>query len=229
MPMSIEINEIMSKFDFALTIQYNQSINQLSCTVDASLDLFDATTLNKIAQRFHSILEQLFNVADVQMNKSIYELSLILPYEKLLMRSTNNTQVLFAPVPCIHYEFVSQAMKHPQKLAIELDDQSLTYVELLYYAQVLFINLLSNQKVLPGDIICQCVERSISMVSSLQKSFFSKKRFYLLGDRDGGNSDGWWCILSPITSRSTSAFICTYTTNPKSSCSCSSFDKNYIH
>jgi non-ribosomal peptide synthetase component F len=95
--------------------------------------------------------------------------------------------MLFSPISCIHHEFVSQAIKHPQKLAVELDDQSLTFVELLYYAQVLFINLLSKQKVLPGDIICQCVERSISMVSSLQKSFFSEKSFYLLGDRHGGN------------------------------------------
>ena len=37
-------------------------------------------------------------------------------------------------------EFVSQVMKHPQKLAVELDDQSLTYSELLHYAQLLSLN-----------------------------------------------------------------------------------------
>ena len=149
MPISIKIseNEIMSKFDFALTIQYNQSTNQLSCTIDASLDLFDATTVDKIAQRFHSMLEQLFNRTDVQMNKPIYELSLILPDERLLMQSMNNTQVLFPPVSCIHHEFVCQAMKHPQKLAVELDDQSLTYSELLHYVQVLSLHLLNEQRI----------------------------------------------------------------------------------
>ena len=153
MPISIKIseNEIMSKFDFALTIQYNQSTNQLSCTIDASLDLFDATTVDKIAQRFHSMLEQLFNIADVQMNNPIYELSLILPDERLLMQSMNNTEVLFPPVSCIHHEFVFQVMKHPQKLAVELDDQSLTYSELLYYVQVLSLNLLNKQGIVPGD------------------------------------------------------------------------------
>jgi len=166
MPISIKIseNEIMSKFDFALTFHYNQSINQLSCTIDASLDLFNRPTVDKIAQRFHSMLEQLLNIKDVQMNKPIYELSLILPGERVLMQSMNNTQVLFSSMSCVHNEFVSQTMKHPQKLAVELDDQSLTYSELLYYVQVLSLNLLSEQRIVPADVICQCVERSLSMV-----------------------------------------------------------------
>jgi non-ribosomal peptide synthetase component F len=166
MPISIKINkeEIISKFDFALTIYYNQSINQLSCIIDASLDLFDVQTAEKIGQRFHSMLQQLFNIKDVQMNKPIYELSLILPDEESLMQSMNNTQVLFSPVFCVHHEFVRQVMKHPQKLAVELDDQSLTYVELLYYVQVLTSHLLHKHKIIPNDIICQCMERSLSMV-----------------------------------------------------------------
>jgi non-ribosomal peptide synthetase component F len=167
MPLSIKISEteIMSKFDFALTIQYNQSTNQLSCTVDASLDLFDATTVDRIAQQLHSMLEHLFNITDVQMNKPIYELSLILSNERLLMQSMNNTEVLFPPVSCIHHQFISQTVKYPQKLAVELDDQSLTYSELLHYVQVLSLHLMNEQKIFPGDIICQCVERSLSMVS----------------------------------------------------------------
>jgi non-ribosomal peptide synthetase component F len=167
LPMFIKINEdeIMSKFDFALTIQCNRSINQLSCTIDASLDLFDTSTVDKIAQRYHSMLEQLFNIKDVRMNKPIYELSLLLPDEKLLMQSMNNTQVLFPAVSCIHHEFVSQAMKHPQKQAVELDEQSLTYSELLYFVQVLSLNLLSEKRIGIGDVICQCMERSLTMVS----------------------------------------------------------------
>jgi non-ribosomal peptide synthetase component F len=111
------------------------------------------------------MLEQLFKRIDVQMKKSIYELSLILPDERTLMQSMNNTEVLFPPVSCIHHEFVSQAMKHPQKLAVELDDQSLTYSELLHNAQVLSLNLLEKQRLIVGEIICQCIDRSLSMVS----------------------------------------------------------------
>ncbi|CAF4367887.1 unnamed protein product, partial [Adineta steineri] len=55
-------------------------------------------------------------------------------------------------------------MKHPQKLAVELDEQSLTYCELLHYVQGLSLTLLNEYHVFPGEIVCQCVERSLSMV-----------------------------------------------------------------
>ena len=145
-PISINISEdeIMSKFDFILSIEHDMNINQLSCTINASLDLFNVETIAKISQEFHAMLKQLFISSDDQMKKSIYELSLILPDERLLMQSINNTQVLFPSVTCIHHEFVYQAMKYSQKLAVELDEQSLTYCELLYYTQVLSLNLLNN-------------------------------------------------------------------------------------
>jgi fengycin family lipopeptide synthetase D len=133
MPTSIKISEdeIMSKFDFILIIQHDLNINQLSSTINVSLDLFNVETANKITQRFYSMLHQLFNLTEVQMEKPIYELSLILPDERSLMKSMNNTEVLFPSVTCIHHEFVFQVIEHPQKLAVELDDRSLTYSELL--------------------------------------------------------------------------------------------------
>jgi non-ribosomal peptide synthetase component F len=167
MPLSMRISEnaIMSKFDFALNIRHDLNTNQVSCTIDASLDLFDATSVEKIGQRFHSMLEQLFYITDMQTNKPIYNLSLILPTERSLMQSLNNTEVCFPPVSCIHHEFVNQSMKYQQKLAVELDDQSLTYSELLYYVQVLSLHLLEKERVIVGEIVCQCIERSFSMVS----------------------------------------------------------------
>ncbi|CAF1330040.1 unnamed protein product [Rotaria sordida] len=108
--IKIDQDEIMSKFDFILSIQYDSDTNQLSCIINASLDLFDRKTVNIIAQRFHSMLEQLFNVMDIPKYKAIYELSLILPDEKLIMKSTNNTEVLFPSGACIHHEFVRQVI-----------------------------------------------------------------------------------------------------------------------
>ena len=169
-PISIKISddEIMSKFDFALTIHHNLNTNQLSCTIDASLDLFDVWTIEKIAHRFHSMSSQLFGGGEIEMVKSIYDLSLISADEQLLMQSVNNTQIVFSSsssISCIRHAFVYQVMKHPQKLAVELDDQSLTYAELLFYSQLLSLNFHKRHKVRVGDIVCQCVERSLSMVS----------------------------------------------------------------
>ena len=158
-------HETTNKLDFSLLIEHDLNVNQFSCTVNASLDLFHVETVDKIVQRFHSMLDQLFHVIDDQMKKPVYELSLISSDERILMKSINHTQVLFSSVTCIHHEFVCQVMKHPQKLAVELDDQSLTYCELLHCVQVLSLNLMNKYAVVPGEIVCQCVERSLSMVS----------------------------------------------------------------
>jgi non-ribosomal peptide synthetase component F len=165
--VKLSAHRTMSDCDFALIIEYDLNATQLSCTINASLELFDATTIATTAQRFHSILYQLFQSADDnnRMKKSIYELSLTLSNDKLLMQSMNNTQVSFPSATCIHHEFVHQVMEHSQKLAVQLDDQSLTYSELLYYVQVLALKLLTEERMIVNEIVCQCVERSLSMVS----------------------------------------------------------------
>ncbi|CAF4142030.1 unnamed protein product, partial [Adineta steineri] len=178
-------NGIRYKYDFSLLIQHDLSINQRSCTINASLDLFNVETIDKISRRFHLLLNQLFTSVDEQMNKSIYEISLILPNERSLIQSMNNTQVSFlSPVTCIHHAFVYQVIKHPQKLAVELDEQSLTYCELLYYVQVLALTLLNKYHVFPGEIICQCVERSLSMVIGIMGIQMSGCVYCPLSPRD---------------------------------------------
>ncbi|CAF0780319.1 unnamed protein product [Adineta steineri] len=167
LPYSIKISEdeVMSKFDFILRFQHDLNLNEFSCTIDASLDLFNTETICIIAQRLQTMLYQQFTSFNSQINKPVHELSLALSNEQYLMQSLNNTQISFpSPLTCIHHEFVYQVMKHPQKLAVELDDQSLTYCELLYYVQILSLTLLNKYHVISGEIVCQCVERSLSMV-----------------------------------------------------------------
>jgi len=181
-------NEIMSGVDFALIIQHDLKMNQLSCTINASLDLFNSKTIEKISQQFHSMLNQLFlSTNHDHMKKPIYELSLITPDENLLMKSMNNTQVLSPSLTSIHHEFVNQAMRHPQKLSVELDEQSLTYSELLHYVQVLSLNLLNKQSVIVGEIVCQCVERSLSMVRVYRRKTEINIICFCLGDWYNGN------------------------------------------
>ncbi|CAF4137559.1 unnamed protein product, partial [Adineta steineri] len=163
---NINEEEILSVSDFSLSIYHNMDMNQLSCTINASLDLFNRETVEKISQQFHFMSHQLStSIIDNQIKKSIYDLSIILSDEQYGMQSLNNTQISFpSSLTCIRHEFVYQVMEHPQKLAVELDEQSLTYCELLYYVQVLSLTLLNEYHVVRGEIVCQCVERSLSMV-----------------------------------------------------------------
>ncbi|CAF4144029.1 unnamed protein product, partial [Adineta steineri] len=178
-------NYIRTKFDFSVLMQHDLNINQLSCTINASLDLFDVETIDKISQRFHSILKQIFTSVDDQMNKSLYELSIALPNERVLIQSMNSTQVSFpSSLACIHHEFVCPVMKHPQKIAVELDEQSLTYCELLYYAQILSSTLISEYLITPGEIVSQCVERSLSMVIGIMSTEMAGGVYCPLSPRD---------------------------------------------
>ena len=91
-PFQRNEHEMMTKFDFSLLIEHDLDMNQLSCRINASLDLFNVATVDKIAQRFHSTSEQLFHVRDDQMKKPVYELSFILSDERALIKSINTTQ-----------------------------------------------------------------------------------------------------------------------------------------
>ncbi|CAF4070993.1 unnamed protein product [Adineta steineri] len=183
---SINEDEILSVFDFSLSIYHDMNMNQLSYTINASFDLFNRDTVEKISQRFHFISNQLStSISDNQVNKPMHELSLILSNERYLMQSLNNTQMSFSsPLTCIHHEFVYQVMKHPQKLAIELDEQSLTYCELLYCVQILSLHLINKYVVVPGEIICQCVERSLSMVIGIMSIEMAGGVYCPLSPRD---------------------------------------------
>jgi non-ribosomal peptide synthetase component F len=171
MPYSIRVStdEIASKYDFSLNIHHDSATNHLSYTIEASLDLFTASTVNTIGERFHVMLEQLFESSMThRVPQSIYALSITLPDDTTLIESIKNTQLVLPPPQCMHHNFMHRAMEDPQKLAVELDGQSLTYSELLFYTQRLALHLLISSNFTSGDIVCQCTERSISMVSYLE-------------------------------------------------------------
>jgi hypothetical protein len=202
-PMSIKISEdeIMSKFDFNLSIHHDVDTNELSGTIDVSTDLFYVETAANMAQRLYSIVFELSSLVNSQPKKPLCELSLTLPSERLLMQSMNNTQVPSPRATCIHHAFAKRAVSHSQKLAVELDEQSLTYAELLHHVQVLALHLLTYWQVAEGEIVCQCVERSLTMVSQQSNDYFLNifESRLIIDDRHDGHRDGRWRVLSLVT------------------------------
>ncbi|CAF1573219.1 unnamed protein product [Rotaria magnacalcarata] len=165
MSNTIEIDgyDAVNTLDFSISVRHNPTSGKLSFSIHAALDLFDEITVNKIAQRFHFMLDQIFFKWD-QCRQPIYEFSVMLPAEVSLIESLIDTHISTPPVRCLHYEFVQQMSEHSQKLSVELDEQSLTYGELCHHIQYFALYLINSYAVKPGDIVCQCVERSVSMV-----------------------------------------------------------------
>ncbi|CAF1536453.1 unnamed protein product, partial [Adineta ricciae] len=168
--------------DFSLSVEHQLNRDLLSCTINASLDLFHESTVETIAHRFHSILEQLPTCDVRRMKMPLFEIPFLLTDERTALQSINNTKIQHASDSCIHHEFVDRVLQYPQKLAVELDGQSITYSELLYFAQVLSVQLLKKYQVGLGDIVYQCVERSLSMIIGIMAT-------ELIG--------GVYCPLSP--------------------------------
>ncbi|CAF1430705.1 unnamed protein product [Adineta steineri] len=152
MPSSI------AKFDMTCTIYEHRQNETISVSLNASADVYDELMISTMASRLENIFKQLFSI------HTICEFSLLLPHERDLLRNLNNTPFDFERTDCIHQEFAYQVYFQSQKLAVELDNQYLTYAELLYYTQLLALYLLNQYEIIPGEIVCQCVERSLSMV-----------------------------------------------------------------
>ncbi|CAF4322495.1 unnamed protein product, partial [Adineta steineri] len=155
-----------SIFDFCLTAIHDETKNILRCQIDGSSDLFNETTLQQISHRFHSLCQQLFSSSFNLHTQPIYELSIILPHEQHLLQQyhTKHINISHDDSTTIHQLFVQQAIKHPHKIALTLDHLSLTYSQLLHKVQQLSFSLINQYNIQLGDIICQCIDRSMEMI-----------------------------------------------------------------
>ena len=157
-----------TKFDLSLQIYYNEDENILRCTIDGSSDLYNQSTIQDLSHRFHFLCQQLFCSSSFDLTRQpIYETSLLLPIEQDLIKQFNNHHNnirLCNVINCIHEVFIEQTMKYPNKLAVTLDHQSLTYQEFLTRVEYLSFVLMNEKNIQPRDVICQCIDRSIEMI-----------------------------------------------------------------
>ena len=135
--------------------------------INASADLFDAITLEYMARRFEFVLTQLIDKPE----QPLLSLSILLPHEIKLLEpfdAINQLSVDYMrkndEILLIHEQFATRADEHPQKVAVILDDQFLSYAELLHSSQFFANYLIEVVGVKSEDIVVQCVEKSIEMV-----------------------------------------------------------------
>ena len=167
----------VAKFDLTCTLHHHHhhhhvEEHSMMIAFNASTDLFDKKTIELMASRFETLLHQLFISS---MTKSICEYSILLPNElQLYNQLTHGDNLLpLTDLLPIHQRFACHVQEHPQKLAVILDDQSLTYGELYDLSQGLAEHLINEYKVRRGDIIGQCVERSIEMAIGMMSILLS--------------------------------------------------------
>ncbi|UJR17611.1 hypothetical protein I4U23_004507 [Adineta vaga] len=162
--MNNDTNELfISKFDFLLTINFDSYENTMNCLFQYSSDLFKHSTIEQISQRFEIFLKQIFTSTFNKQQQSMIELSLILPYEQEIINGLTLPTYSYKnqfKSDYIHHLFLNQSQLYSQKLSIILDEQSLTYSELLYYVELVSHSL----DIKAEEIVCQCIDRSIEMI-----------------------------------------------------------------
>ncbi|WP_256251600.1 non-ribosomal peptide synthetase, partial [Burkholderia ubonensis] len=160
-PVSVETHT--AKFDLTLHVQ--DSDHGLAGSLEYNLDLFDAATIERMAEHFRQLLEAV--IAD--SNRPLGDLSLLSDAERnTLIVEWNRTDTDFgadAEQP-LHRLFEQQAERTPDAVAAVHDDASLTYAELNLRANRLAHHLIALG-VAPDSLVGVAMERSLDMIVAL--------------------------------------------------------------
>ncbi len=148
---------------FDLTMMMAETGQGLAAALQYNADLFKAATIRRMLDHFHSLLQNI--VADPL--KPVSEYSLLSDSERQqLLIHWNETQVDYPRDLCIHELIQEQAKRTPEAVAVQYEDNRLTYQELDRQADQLAKTLVT-QGVGPGTLVGIFVNRSIEMLIGL--------------------------------------------------------------
>jgi len=148
------------KVDLRLQLRATQG---LAANFTYATDLFDASTIARLAGHFGRLLEGIVANPDEQ----IASLPLLTEAERhQLVVDWNSTQMEFARESCVHQLFEAQAARTPDAVAVAFEKASITYGELDRRANQLARHLIALGAKHDG-LVAICLERSLEMVVGL--------------------------------------------------------------
>ncbi len=148
---------------FDLSLRISETHGSLSADFRYNVDLFDAATMDRMAQHFHVLLASI--VANPEQLLS--DLPLLTEAEQhQLLVEWNDTQSDYPEYMCIHQLFELQVQQQPEAVAVVFEDNALTYGELNSRANAL-AHTLQASGVGPDALVGVCMERSIEVVIAL--------------------------------------------------------------
>ncbi len=147
-----------AKFDLLLTFQ--ESENGLAGTLDYDTDLFDRSTMERMAQHLQALLEGIAT----DPHARLLELPLLIDSERRqLLEDWNQTSTAYPRERCVQHLFEEQVERDPQAVAVVFGDKQVSYGELNRHANQL-AHYLQELGVGPEVIVGLCVERSVEML-----------------------------------------------------------------
>ncbi len=156
----LDIESYTAKFDLTLTI--SETDDGLAAAFEYNSDLFVAPTIQRMAQHFQRLLEEIV----VHPEMRIAQLPLLTAAERQqLLLNWNNTAIAVPQDQVLHQRFEQQAAETPDAIAL-IGDQHLSYRVLNQRANQVARHLYSLG-VGPERLVALCVDRSPAMVIGL--------------------------------------------------------------
>jgi amino acid adenylation domain-containing protein len=144
-----------------LALDVDRVAGGLELTLDFSTDLFDPPTAERLLDRYETLLRQI----TAQPSSRLLDLPILSGREIDHIRNCNSPEIAFPYSPA-HRQIEEQAAAHPHRIAVEFEDQQLTYGELNAQANQLARHLSANG-VGSGDLVGVFMERSPLLIAAL--------------------------------------------------------------
>ncbi|MDY7021521.1 MAG: amino acid adenylation domain-containing protein, partial [Cyanobacteriota bacterium] len=143
-----------------LELEIRDEPEGLICDFRYNTDLFDQSTIERMAGHFQTILDR----GSIDSTQRVTELPLLTKAEQhQLLVEWNNTQTKYCEEQYIHQLFEQQVEKTPNSIAIKFEQQQLTYKDLNQKANQL-AHYLQKLGIKPEVLVGICVDRSLEMI-----------------------------------------------------------------
>ena len=157
----LELESTTAKFDLALSL--TESDSNWKGFIEYSTDLFDRSTIARMARHFMTLLRSI--VADP--DQPIATLPLLTAAERRqILVEWNSTEGRHPGRLCMHQLFEAQAQRSPRAVAVERTGKRLTYAELNRRANQL-ARFLQKLGIGREQLVGVCLERSLEIVITL--------------------------------------------------------------
>ncbi|MHC5737512.1 amino acid adenylation domain-containing protein [Nostoc sp.] len=160
---NVALSNQSTKFDLdVVLIPQHGREKGISVIWEYNTDLFDAATIQQMAEQYQTLLESIVTNPEQQVS----QLPLLTQTQQELLVEWNQTQEEYSGKDCIHKLFAAQVEQSPDAVAIQQAGQQLTYRELSDRANQLAHHL-QSLGVKPETLVGICVERSLEMIVGL--------------------------------------------------------------
>ncbi|WDU65426.1 non-ribosomal peptide synthase/polyketide synthase [Pseudomonas poae] len=148
---------------FDLNLETEESAEGLWASLTYATDLFDAATLERLAEHWQNLLRAVVQNA----SQALDELAMLsAPQVQQMVAEWNHSTFDYPRERCVQQLFEAQALAQPHAIALQFNDEALSYADLNRRANRLAHRLIAAG-VGPDVLVAVHVERSLDMVVGL--------------------------------------------------------------